>query len=177
MLEGKNRIKRFEYKKDILNFKFSYNDKETGELNEILNNNAKINIDQIRRVALWKIDRVIDIPDNILDKIRSIVSTKTISLDSTEVKKLIEELISCQGIGMPMASAILKFYRPDVFPIIDVRAYRALRGKKIYYSQYNVDIYLKYANDLHDLASSLKRPLREMDEQLYMYDKEHNKKI
>ena len=76
-----------------------------------------------------------------------------------------------------MASSILKFIRPDIFPIIDVRAYRALTGKKIYSSQYNIDLYVKYVEQLKEYADKLNRPLSEMDEQLYEFDKEHNGKI
>jgi hypothetical protein len=76
-----------------------------------------------------------------------------------------------------MASAFLKFIRPDIFPIIDVRAYRALRGIKIYYSMYKYEIYIKYTKDLMKIAKKFNRPLNEVDEQLYCYDKEYNKNI
>ena len=92
-------------------------------------------------------------------------------------KNILNKLVSSRGIGFPMASAILKFTRPDIFPIIDVRAYRALTGKKIYYSQYTIDLYIKYVEQLKIYANKLNIPLSEMDEQLYEFDKEHNKKI
>lgn len=87
------------------------------------------------------------------------------------------ELVCSDGIGFPMASAILKFLRPDVFPIIDVRAYRAFTGSKPYYSTYTYDKYKEYAKNLLQDAQNRERPLRDMDEQLYCFDQDKNGKI
>ena len=75
------------------------------------------------------------------------------------------------------ASGILKFIKPDIFPIIDVRAYRALTGEKPYYSTYTYEKYVGYAKSLAKEAIRLGRPLREMDEQLYCFDQECNGRI
>lgn len=76
-----------------------------------------------------------------------------------------------------MASAILKFIKPTVFPIIDVRAYRALTGNKPYYTTYIYEKYMDYAERLTEISKRLNRPLREIDEQLYCYDKVANGEI
>ena len=73
-----------------------------------------------------------------------------------------------------MASAFLKFLRPDVFPIIDVRAYRALTGSVIRYNSYNLDVYLRYAQRLREVARVLGKKLSEIDEQLYCFDRRYN---
>ncbi|AXK67325.1 hypothetical protein CN645_30795 [Burkholderia sp. IDO3] len=79
--------------------------------------------------------------------------------------------------GFPMASAILKFIRPAIFPIMDVRAYRALTGIQPSYATYSYEKYISYAQKVTNIARQLNRPLREIDEQLYCYDKLHNGKI
>ncbi|MGY0646171.1 MAG: hypothetical protein ACW7DN_16505, partial [Paraglaciecola chathamensis] len=89
-------------------------------------------------------------------------------------KEVLEKLVLSQGIGFPMASSILKFINPDVFPIIDVRAYRALTGTKPYYGTYSYDKYIQYAEMLTNIAKEIGRPLREIDEQLYCFDQMNN---
>jgi hypothetical protein len=90
---------------------------------------------------------------------------------------LINHLVQSQWVGIPLASAILKFIRPDIFPIIDVRAYRAIYGKKIYSSQYTVDKYIEYIKEIYAISKKTGRKIEEIDQQLYEFDKTHNGKI
>jgi len=72
---------------------------------------------------------------------------------------LFQSLINCTYNLNP------RFIKPDIFPIIDVRAYRALTGKKPYYATYSYDEYVKYTKELMRLADlDSDRTLREMDE-------------
>jgi len=160
-----------------LSYSFSYNDEETAALHSRLNNNSEIDINDLRRVSLWKIDRVLGVSEETIEKLRKLAKFKVISVSDPFVEEIIDELVNSQGIGFPMASAMLKFLKPDTFPIIDVRAYRALRGEKPYYSTYTYKKYVDYTNDLLEMAARLNRPLREMDEQLYCFDQDKNGKI
>jgi thermostable 8-oxoguanine DNA glycosylase len=129
-------------------------------------------------VALWKINRVLDVPESVLTALGALARRRTrIDRRSRRVTDLIEALVRCSGIHYPMASAILKFLRPDVFPIIDVRAYRALTGRKLSRKTYSLQRYLDYADELERLAARLERPLSEMDEQLYEFDQDKNGRI
>lgn len=175
--ESKKIFKKYDSQKDLLDYEFSYNDEETQALHVRINNNPGINIDDLRRVALWKINRVLGVSEETLEKLQELASRKAVSIDDELVKEIIGDLVDSQGIGFPMASAILKVIKPDVFPIIDVRAYRALTGEKLYYSTYNYTRYVDYVKQLKGKAALLNRPLREMDEQLYRFDQEHNGKI
>ena len=167
----------FDPTKDTLNFTFEYNNKETEDLHKIINGKPDLNIDDFRRISLWKLDRVLRLSNNTIEKLNIISIKQDLSIDDELVKEVIKELVDSDGVGYPMASAFLKFIRPDIFPIIDVRAYRALRGIKIYYSMYKYELYIKYTKDLMKIAKKFNRPLNEVDEQLYCYDKEYNKKI
>ena len=158
-------------------YRFNYNNNETSELHRITNKNPSIDMHDLRRISLWKLNRVLDVSDDTIKDLQNLASLKTVEVDSDIAKNILNKLVSSRGIGFPMASAILKFTRPDIFPIIDVRAYRALTGKKIYYSQYTIDLYIKYVEQLKIYANKLNIPLSEMDEQLYEFDKEHNRKI
>ncbi len=173
-------MKKFDINKDKLNYEFNYNSEETKKLKELffkIRQDKTLSTNNLRRVALWKIDRVLDIPNELLQKLDELGKTIKISIYDEKVKNIINELIICSGIGLPMASVILKFLRPDIFPIIDIRAYRAIFGKKIYYAQYSVDIYYQYAKEIYLIRDKLKLPLDKIDEQLYEFDKVHNGKI
>ncbi len=54
-----------------------------------------------------------------------------------------------------MASTILKFIRPDIFPIIDIRAYRAIFGVKLYSSQYSIEKYINYVEEVYKIRDLL----------------------
>ncbi len=166
---------------DQLNFKFVYNPDETAALHALANRNGSADIDLFRRIALWKLDRVLEIPDETIRRLQGLATAPDLERDSAEVRKILEELVECAGIGVPMASTILKFLRSDVFPIVDVRAYRAIYGRKLYWRQdsakRNIDLYLSYASDVDRISSATGRPLREIDEQLYCFDLAHNGRI
>jgi len=174
----KRTYRKFDNNTDSLDFEFSYNTDETFEIHQRVNNNPEINIDDLRRISLWKINRILSVSEETIKKLATLAEKETVSIDDDLVKEIIDELVNSQGIGFPMASAILKFIKPDIFPIIDVRAYRALTGTKPYYSTYNYEKYVSYTKELMRLAKlDNNRPLREMDEQLYCFDESFNGKI
>jgi len=172
--KAKKTYKKYDSSTDKLNFTFSYNDKETAELHAKLNGSNSITEEDLRRVSLWKSDRVLSVTQDTLDVLNKLSASTNVNLGDDIVKEVLEKLVLSQGIGFPMASAILKFINPDVFPIIDVRAYRALTGTKPYYGTYSYDKYIEYAKALTKIASATGRPLREIDEQLYCFDQKNN---
>ena len=173
----KRKYRKFNGKKDALNYAFSYNDEETKRLHAKLNGAKSITADDLRQVWLWKGNRVLSVSPETLKKLKMLSKTKGIQIQDPIVKEVIERLVESQGIGFPVASAILKFINPEVFPIIDIRAYRALTGAKSYYTTYSYKKYIAYARQLSAIAKATGRPLREIDEQLYCFDEKYNKKI
>ncbi|MFP4402379.1 MAG: hypothetical protein ACLFPL_04050 [Candidatus Nanoarchaeia archaeon] len=167
---------------DIENFKhkihFEYNIQETQKLRELFENKKKeITINDLRRISLWKLDRVLEIDENTLEKINVIFNKEDLKFNDKIVIELIEELKNSKGVGFPMLSSFLKFIRPDLFPIIDIRAYRALYGKKIYSSQYSIEKYFNYIEKVYEIRDSLNLKLYEVDEKLYCFDRDNNGKI
>lgn len=63
-----------------------------------------------------------------LANLNELSAVESLTLTDSRVKDVIDDLVLSQGIGFPVASAILKFIKPTLFPIIDVRAYQALTG-------------------------------------------------
>ena len=88
-----------------------------------------------------------------------------------------------------MASAILKFLRPDIFPIIDIHAYRVLfqeklpvsprPGAKNFCSAFEkyFDVYLKYVKKVYEIKEKCGLDLVDVDEKLYSFDDRHNKRF
>jgi thermostable 8-oxoguanine DNA glycosylase len=165
----------FDPEVDQLCYEFDYNAVETNDLLDKVYGN--VTIEDLRRIALWKLDRVIDVPESLLERLRSLAADEHLALESQHSRHAIDALVGCDGVGHPMASAFLKFIRPDIYPIIDVRAYRALTGRRLRYSQYTTQLYLDYAAQLREIADRLRKPLAEIDEQLYCFDKEKNGRI
>ena len=174
--KSKNEYTKYDPKKYALEYEFQYNEPETTKLKKIMKNNSAIDMSDIRRIVLWKIDRTVEFFDEetIKKKLEEVVEKDSLTICCPLAEEVLTNLVKSKGIGYPVASAILKTIRPDVFPIIDRRAYRALYGKKFYATSCNYEKYKIYAKCLGKHAECLKRPLREMDEQLYEFDKEHN---
>lgn len=55
---------------DQLDYEFHYNDDETADLHRQINRNPQIAVDDLRRIALWKIDRVLSVSDETIEKLR-----------------------------------------------------------------------------------------------------------
>jgi hypothetical protein len=160
---------------DPLNFQFDYNPTETAALRSRTYEN--LSIEDLRRIALWKLDRVLDVPDGLLAKLRALPGNRNVTARSPQAIDVLERLVQCDGVGYPMASAILKFIHPRVFPIIDVRAYRALFGKRLRTHDYTTELYLEYVDKLQEIAAKRQVDLAVVDEQLYCFDKAKNGKI
>lgn len=157
---------------DRLQYKFDYNAKETAELKG--KSYERLSVEDLRRFALWKLDRVLSVPESLLQKLRGIATNKSLKANDEDARDALKELVQCEGVWYPMASAFLKFIRPDVFPIIDVRAYRALCGRKIRRDEYDIDVYLDYVDRVRELAHKRGMKLHLVDEQLYCFDKRKN---
>ncbi|MBR3362185.1 MAG: hypothetical protein IKG39_12675 [Lachnospiraceae bacterium] len=100
--------------------------------------------DIINQIVLWKVNRQVFETESILPDIIAFGKKEGFNLNSvlkeyrSDTTTLIVQMLDCQGIRLPMASTILHFFYPEVFPIIDQRAYRVImstiRGTHIEYS-------------------------------------------
>jgi hypothetical protein len=102
----KKTYRKYSALEDSLNYDFSYNDEETIALHQRVNSNSKIDINDLRRISLWKIDRVLGVNDETIDKLRLLVGSIDISISDGLVKEIIDDLVNFQGIGFPMASSL-----------------------------------------------------------------------
>lgn len=61
--DEKRVFRKFDRQADSLNFNFVYNNAETVDLHRKLNNNSDVDINDLRRVSLWKSNRVMSVSD------------------------------------------------------------------------------------------------------------------
>ena len=62
---------------------------------EKIRKDKELLIDDIRRVFLWKIDRIFEISDKLIVKLNNLAKADNITIDSPNIKKTIQELTMC----------------------------------------------------------------------------------
>lgn len=166
-------LKRYKYNKvdDIIERIESVEDNDINELHDIVN-----------EIVLWKLNRMVFVDDSTLLELKDISNIKTpedaIGCYLEKVKSLLTHLLESKGLRIPMASTFMHFFNPDVFPIIDQRAYRVIY-KKDYKDSYSIKDkvatyidYLKECINYYNLYLKNKIPFSEIDKYLYQLDKE-----
>ncbi|GAB3641849.1 hypothetical protein [Spirosoma arcticum] len=138
----------------------------------------------IQEIVLWKVNRYPILNQEIVTLLNEL--TKLRQGEHRDGKTVLEMLLAKQskGIDLPMASTILRFRNPNVFQIIDRRAYRVLvNGKDIYdiYSATSqsrkVSTYFDYLDQLLAFCQDKDIPFSKADRILYQLDKRINKDV
>jgi len=101
-----------------------------------------------------------------------------IALQAPKDKK-IEILIDLSGVGVPLASTILHFIYPKIFPIVDFRTVEVLQNagyleesKSLYYFRNTIQGYGLLCSVILDIGQqNQKRSLRQIDKSLFTYHK------
>lgn len=83
-----------------------------------------------------------------------------------------------------MASTILRFRNPNIFQIIDQRAYRFIYDDELILTNpstentrdVQIKLYLKYLEDLKGVANKTGWEFSQLDRALYLKDQKFNKK-
>lgn len=136
-------------------------------------------------IVLWKLNRFPKLELGLIDSLKaaSTFQPKEHRKASTQLRTLLQ----CPGIGLPMASTVLRFVNPNVFQIIDDRVYRIIHpGKAKYpvkplevtekYLTTSESIYFDYLDELHS-QSCAQLPFAEIDRILYQLDIKLGNKI
>jgi len=135
--------------------------------------------DIINSIVLWKINRQVELDAETIEYLNSLADAlkqPDEALTNEDAAWLVGKLIESKGVGLPVASAILKQYCPHVFPIIDQRAYFVLYREKLPLNA-GVDIYLAYLDRCATIAKEYKIPFDKVDEVLYQIDKDSGHKL
>ena len=167
--------------------RFVYDDES-----EILDRISKVdkadyreNRDIINEIVLWKMNRRPQVEEKLIDAIYRLkkIETPIEAANSEITKQVLEMLLLTKGMQLPMASTVLHFYFPNIYPIIDQRAYRELYGndypKNITKMKLFVELYLKYIVDCYHYQQERcpEIPFAKIDKVLYQIDKEKGLKV
>lgn len=134
----------------------------------------------INEIALWKVNRYFELPAETLEMLNQ-VSDNEAALNIVKTKEILAKLLAVKGIQLPMASTILRFKNPNVYQIIDQRAYRFLGKGKLKTTfptvEKKIECYMTYLQDLRKACEDHGIPFNKADQVLYLADKELNKSI
>lgn len=162
------------------NYSFNYEPELTGYLDNI--GYVPFDKTDIYKITLWKVARVPHISDGILNELNSLAYVK--SIDDIKEKKhivaVLQNLLKCKGVRLPMASTYLRFRNPTIFQIIDRHVWY-----QVYHEEYvessNIDVqvskYLDYLRDLRNLSKKEGVKFFDADRYFYMKDKKEGHKL
>jgi len=138
----------------------------------------KLDRETLYAIVLWKLNRYPHVDQALLDDLAHVRKIKP--RKHREVQPILRRLLRCQGVGLPMASTILRFLQRRTFQIVDDRVYRIVfPGREKYpakpkklnelYLENSERIYFEYLDQLHALACP-KLPFADADRILYELD-------
>jgi hypothetical protein len=160
---------------------FDYQADLTEKLDETT---ASFDQEIINEIVLWKVNRYARVDNNTLILLNDI-DPKSTKLDIEKTKIILKTLIQTKGIQLPMASTILRFKNKNIYQIIDQRVYRIIYKDKLKLKTHpndknindQIDLYIKYLNDLTNVCKEFEIPFEKSDRILFMADKRINKDI
>lgn len=168
----------FEDKIDGFLSDYEYQFKLTYHLDHL--ENTSMSQELVNEIVLWKVNRYVELPGEILHEIDSLSSLSR--GEHRKSVKVLDKLLDTRGVDIAMASTILRFRNPDVFQIIDRHAYRAVYGEKLpvkaYSSNnYKMSVYFGYLDKLIELSEQRNIDFKVLDRLLYVFDKQLNGKL
>ena len=135
--------------------------------------------EEFSEIVEWKTKRQINNYNKNSDD--DILKTTTLAFAPNTSERLrIESLCLLHGVHYPVASSILHFgYRPDYYPIIDVRAIDSLYGIEVKnYSFYTFAKWKQYCSNCRELSLKVSSntllpdtPMRIVDKALWQFSK------
>ncbi len=165
-----------------------YNNDFIGQVSKkIFSEKENFTINHLHNIVLWKVGRYPNFSQNAQEESDLInkIPTKSRKLDEVLTRKILQVLLSVRGVGLPMASTILRFRNPNIYQIIDQRAYRMLPEKyketielKIPHSkEKQIDLYIQYLKDLKKVCREYQIKFKDADIVLFEMDKKYNGNI
>lgn len=182
-----------EWKELLYKYNYPLGEEQKGKI-ELLDENSSLEAVKplINEIVLWKLNRMVEVDDESIKcllKIRGITDIE-IFLNSKdlrdELKYIMKKLMDSGGIRIAMASTILHFFNPKIYPIIDKRAYFALNNKLMPQKINNIntgpDEYLLYIEKCYkwfQLKSKKEKDLKfeDIDKVLYQHDKDSGRRL
>ena len=157
-------------------YKYDYQEELTSKLDKL---SGDFNQSIINEIILWKLNRYANIDDDTMFLLNKINEMDR-KLNKSLTREILEKLLSTRGIGLPIASTILRFKNSSLYQIIDQRAYRLINDDELKIPnpiENQIDLYLAYLSKLRAVCKNNNILFKDADRILYEIDKKVNKKI
>jgi hypothetical protein len=125
--------------------------------------------DEFLVVVRWKSQRVVPLAEG--NTSHAIESHTRAALAAADELTRVAELVSLQGVGVPVASALLHFTDPEKFPILDFRALASL-GDLRRRTTYTNESWVSYLQRCQALADEIGVSVRDLDKALWQASKD-----
>ena len=179
-------LEKSEYEMEVLNYKtkgFDYQKELTKKLDKT---KSQFNQELLNEIVLWKVNRYALFNSTLINEINTNSSWKVLNEEKTH--EILTSLLKTKGVQLAMASTILRFRNPNIFQIIDQRAYRVIEGSPLKLSQINetsrdttinkqIKIYIDYLKKIKKECKKLDIDFDDADRVLYIIDKNINKSV
>lgn len=160
--------------------KYDVHEKDEKEYNSIKDevfNAGTVSEAILKRIYNWKAARAKSYVDWTRFADYEKVINQAISRPLENKEKIIDELDKLPGIGIPVASTILHFIHPRIFPIVDFRTIEVLQSAgyldrvESYYHDSSSG-YAEFRHIIIDIAQKYSRgDIRKVDKALFAYHK------
>jgi hypothetical protein len=170
-------------------FKFLDSDREYNYQRELTKKldcfTGKMDQNIINEIILWKVNRYAFVESEILSLLNTIERESSI-IDQAKTRIILNHLLGTKGIRLPVASTILRFLNSKVYQILDQRVYRIINQDKVLDLEPcmknndfkgQIELYLKYLNDLKKYCLKFDIPFDIADRVFYMADRRINKEV
>jgi thermostable 8-oxoguanine DNA glycosylase len=153
---------------------YIYQEKLTADLDKL---DGPLTYTNLLEIMLWKVNRYPQLEENTLNELNDL----KMNYSDEKAKIVLENLLKCKGIDLPVASTILRFTDPNKFQILDQRVFRFIYDDEELKTPFNikkkVELYFEYLAKLRHICKSYNIDFHTADRILYQIDKIENKNI
>jgi thermostable 8-oxoguanine DNA glycosylase len=167
--------------REILTTIPDYEDKRTIELLRQFKSLGKqdfLTKAQLLEILTWKSPR--PLKRYLANSEKDVKEITALAFSTKDDKMKAHILTALTGVNLPAASAILMFYNPTKFPVIDIRVWQQLHKAKLVDTNpkgqgFKLQEWEKYLTVIRSLAKELKLTARQVEKRLFDLDKNTRK--
>ena len=156
-------------------------DKKTIELFEkfeVLNEQGFLTKTQLLEILKWKSPR--PLKHYLANNEKAVKEITTLAFATQNDTMKIHILTALNGVNLPAASAILMFYNPSKFPVIDIRVWQQLYKANLVETNpkglsFKLQEWETYLAVIRSLAKDLKLTARQVEKRIFDLDKNTRK--
>jgi hypothetical protein len=98
-----------------------------------------------------------------IEDLKKITSEAFKLADQDRIEEAVEKLRKLPEVGVAVASAILTFYNPNKYGVIDIYAWKALYNEQRKSGDFKPEEYVRYLKDIREIAAKCNMTPRQVD--------------